>query len=125
MLMCVWIVVLIINFCLALSASNFYFGFCFAEELARFWSAFEDRISSDLNIYSTSANLYSNYLILSFSEVLSIKDLSSGPFRTYLLTHLVKTNINDGTKRPAKRFTEFLLNMDHYKILYQRWKDLG
>ena len=98
--------------------------FCFAEELARFWSLFEIRMSSDPKLIKTLIDLvYAN--ILSNDQLHVISDLSQEQFKHHLIIHIVRASVTSGVQKITSSFTTFLLQNHHYTTLYKQWKELG
>ena len=84
---------------------------------------FASRVSSDLDAYNTFYYFYSRGLISNHANLLAILELSPSPFKNSLIAHSVKVNIKDVTTTNA--FTSFLLNDEHYTILYNKWTKLS
>ena len=99
------------------------FCFCFAEQLASFWSIFEKRIPSDPQLYTTLDYLYKRNII-SNAEIVVIDNLSNVQFLYHLVFHLVRASATSGVNNITS-FTTFLLHNHHYRTLYKQWVQLG
>ena len=99
------------------------FCFCFAEELASFWSVFKKRMYSDPELIITLVHLF-HLNIISLDQLELLVHLSQEQFQYHLIIHLVKASVAIGVHNITS-FTTFLLHNHHYTTLHKQWKELG
>ena len=61
--------------------------------------------------------------LISADGTLIIISVSRGIFRNYLIIQILKANVNSSDAKES--FRMFLLQNEHYAVLYKQWKKVG
>ena len=99
--------------------------FVFAEELASFWNAFENRISLDRHLTNSLDFMHAKGL-LTEDQYLHIMKLEQNiPFKYKLISESVRDNINGRTQTTFENLMNFLRRYPHYDIMYKQGSELS